>query len=104
LLRLLPPLHTARRITSGEEGGISREELQEAIAYLRGHPEVRDVLVSGGDPLLLSTARLLELLEGIRRVPHVGIVRIGTRIPAACRCASTTSWRGRCAPSRRSSW
>src|SRR5947209_12244808 len=72
---------TRRRITSGEEGGISREELQEAIAYLRGHPEVRDVLVSGGDPLLLSTARLLELLEGIRRVPHVEIVRIGTRIP-----------------------
>src|SRR5437868_3806700 len=72
---------TRRRITSGEEGGISREELQEAIAYLRGHPEVRDVLVSGGDPLLLSTARLLDLLEQIRSVPHVEIVRVGTRIP-----------------------
>jgi lysine 2,3-aminomutase len=72
---------TRRRITSGEEGGISREELQLAIAYLRGHPEVRDVLVSGGDPLLLSTERLLELLEQIRSVPHVEIVRIGTRIP-----------------------
>jgi len=72
---------TRRRITSGDEGGISREELQEALGYLRAHPEVRDVLVSGGDPLLLSTGRLVELLEGIRAVPHVEIVRIGTRIP-----------------------
>jgi len=72
---------TRRRITSGDEGGITREELQEALGYLRAHPEVRDVLVSGGDPLLLSTERLAELLEGIRAVPHVEIVRIGTRIP-----------------------
>src|SRR5207245_8984393 len=72
---------TRRRITSGDEGGISREELQEALEYLRAHPEVRDVLVSGGDPLLLSTARLVELLEGIRAVPHVEIIRIGTRVP-----------------------
>jgi lysine 2,3-aminomutase len=72
---------TRRRITSGDEGGISREELQEALGYLRAHPEVRDVLVSGGDPLLLATERLVELLEGIRAVPHVEIIRIGTRIP-----------------------
>jgi lysine 2,3-aminomutase len=72
---------TRRRITSGDEGGITREELQEALGYLRAHPEVRDVLVSGGDPLLLSTDRLAELLDGIRAVPHVEIVRIGTRIP-----------------------
>ena len=72
---------TRRRITSGDEGGISREELREAIAYLRAHPEVRDVLISGGDPLLLSTARLVELLEQVRAVPHVEIIRIGTRIP-----------------------
>jgi lysine 2,3-aminomutase len=72
---------TRRRITSGDEGGISREELSEAVAYLRGHPEVRDVLVSGGDPLLLGTPRLVELLEQVRAVPHVEIIRIGTRIP-----------------------
>ena len=72
---------TRRRITSGDEGGISREELAEALAYVRAHPEVRDVLVSGGDPLLLATGRLVELLEGIRAIPHVEIVRIGTRIP-----------------------
>ena len=72
---------TRRRITNGDEGGISREELQQAVQYLREHPEVRDVLISGGDPLLLSTERLVELLEQIRAVPHVEIIRIGTRIP-----------------------
>jgi lysine 2,3-aminomutase len=72
---------TRRRITSGEEGGISRDELREAVQYLREHREVRDVLVSGGDPLILATARLVELLEEIRAVPHVEIVRIGTRVP-----------------------
>ena len=72
---------TRRRITGGAEGGITREELAEALGYLRDHREVRDVLISGGDPLLLSTERLVELLEGIREIPHVEIVRIGTRIP-----------------------
>ena len=72
---------TRRRITSGGEGGISGEDLREAIAYLREHGEVRDVLISGGDPLLLSTERLVELVEQVRSVPHVEIVRIGTRIP-----------------------
>jgi lysine 2,3-aminomutase len=72
---------TRRRITSGDEGGIHRDELGEALDYVRAHREVRDVLVSGGDPLLLGTERLAELLDGIRRIPHVEIVRIGTRIP-----------------------
>ena len=72
---------TRRRITSGDEGGISREELEEAVAYLRQHTEVRDVLISGGDPLLLSTARLVELLEALRALPHLEMIRIGTRIP-----------------------
>jgi lysine 2,3-aminomutase len=72
---------TRRRITSGDEGGVTREELEEALSYLRAHREVRDVLVSGGDPLLLGTGRLAELLEGIRAIPHVEIIRIGTRIP-----------------------
>ena len=72
---------TRRRITSGDEGGISRAELDEAIAYLRAHHEVRDVLISGGDPLLLSTARLVALLEALRSIPHLEMIRIGTRIP-----------------------
>src|SRR5471030_1004329 len=72
---------TRRRITNGSEADLSKAELLEAIEYIRQHPEVRDVLVSGGDPFLLSTGRLIELLEPIRQIPHVEILRIGTRVP-----------------------
>ena len=72
---------TRRRITSGDEGDFNKDELESAVDYVRGHPEVRDVLISGGDPFLLSTARLTELLSALRDVPHVEIIRIGTRVP-----------------------
>ena len=55
--------------------------MSEAVAWLHDHPEVRDVLVSGGDPFLLPTRRLDELLGAIRAVPHVQMIRIGTRVP-----------------------
>ena len=55
--------------------------IEEAIAYLRSHEEVRDVLVSGGDPLTLPPATLDHILSRIRSVPHVEFVRIGSREP-----------------------
>ncbi len=75
---------TRRRITGGGEGELDRSALREAVAYLRAHPEVRDVLISGGDPLLLSDARLEELLADVASVPTVQMIRIGTRIPVTC--------------------
>src|SRR5215813_9946788 len=72
---------TRRRITRGGEVELSRSELRSAIEYIQSHPEIRDVLVSGGDPLLLSDARLEELLASIAEIPHVEMIRIGTRIP-----------------------
>jgi lysine 2,3-aminomutase len=51
------------------------------VDYIRQHPEVRDVLISGGDPFLLSDERLDGLLGAIRAIPHVEIIRIGTRVP-----------------------
>jgi len=72
---------TRRRITKGGEVELSRTELRSAIEYIRSHPEIRDVLVSGGDPLLLSDARLEELLASIAEIPHVEMIRIGTRVP-----------------------
>lgn len=51
------------------------------LAYLKAHPGVRDVLISGGDPLLLSDARLELVLRSLRQIPHVEIVRLGTRVP-----------------------
>ena len=72
---------TRRRITKGGEAELSRGELQKAIDYVRGHPEVRDVLISGGDPLLLSDARVEEILSALHAINHVEMIRIGTRIP-----------------------
>ncbi len=72
---------TRRRITKGGEAELSRAELARGIHYIREHREVRDVLISGGDPFLLSEARLEELLSPLRAIPHVEMVRIGTRVP-----------------------
>ncbi|HVE87339.1 MAG TPA: KamA family radical SAM protein, partial [Myxococcales bacterium] len=72
---------TRRRITKGGEAELDRAALLEAVEYVRGHPEVRDVLISGGDPLLLSDERLEALLRPLREIPHVEMIRIGTRIP-----------------------
>jgi lysine 2,3-aminomutase len=59
----------------------TREEIDEAIAYLRAHEEVRDVLISGGDPLTLPPDQLDYILAQVRSVPHVEFVRIGSREP-----------------------
>jgi lysine 2,3-aminomutase len=75
---------TRRRITGGEEGAFDRAAAEEAIAYLRAHREVRDVLVSGGDPLVLGDERLGWLLRELRGIPHVEILRLATRAPVTC--------------------
>jgi lysine 2,3-aminomutase len=54
-----------------------------ALAWLRAHPEIRDVLVSGGDPLTLGDAPLGRLLAALRALPHLQLIRIGTKVPAA---------------------
>jgi lysine 2,3-aminomutase len=56
-------------------------EFDRQIAYIEAHPEIRDVLLSGGDPLLLSDDKLRHLLARLRAIPHVEFLRIGTRIP-----------------------
>ena len=72
---------TRRRITGGEEGAFDRHSAAEGIAYVRAHPEVRDVIVSGGDPLALADERIGWLLEELRAIPHVQILRVATRAP-----------------------
>jgi lysine 2,3-aminomutase len=57
------------------------ETLALGLAYIRDHREVRDVLVSGGDPLLLEDERLAWILASLRAIPHVEILRLGTRVP-----------------------
>jgi lysine 2,3-aminomutase len=53
----------------------------EAIAYIASNPQIRDVILSGGDPLLLPDDRLDTILSALRKIPHVEIIRIGTRVP-----------------------
>lgn len=56
-------------------------EMEAVFDYLRAHTEVRDVLLSGGDPLLLSDDQLDRILTELRAIPHIDIVRIGTKLP-----------------------
>jgi KamA family protein len=58
------------------------KDLREGIAYIGKHPEITNVLLTGGDPLLLSTRRLSEVIEALRQIEHVQIIRIGTKMTA----------------------
>ncbi len=58
------------------------EDLDGAVRYIMGHPEITNVILSGGDSLMLPTSYLRELISKLRRVPHVGIIRLGTKVPA----------------------
>ena len=69
------------RLVSNASGYDFIPEFDRQLDYIRRHPEVRDVLLSGGDPLLLSDDKLFQLLERLRAIPHVEFLRMGTRIP-----------------------
>jgi lysine-2,3-aminomutase len=74
--------HCTRRRTVGEEDFvISDEEVNAGVKYIDDNPEIRDVLISGGDPLTMSDARLEGIIAKIRKIEHVEIIRIGTRVP-----------------------
>jgi lysine 2,3-aminomutase len=72
---------TRRRMVGSSEKCITEEALDEAIAYIQATKKVRDVLISGGDPLLLEDDHLERIIAKVRKAPHVEIVRIGTRVP-----------------------
>ncbi|MCX8157096.1 MAG: KamA family radical SAM protein [Verrucomicrobiae bacterium] len=72
---------TRSRLVSNASGYDFHPEYDRQIEYIRQHPEVRDVLLSGGDPLLLSDEKLEALLSRLRAIPHVEFLRLGTRIP-----------------------
>jgi lysine 2,3-aminomutase len=72
---------TRRRMVGSSEKCITPQELDEAVAYIQATKKVRDVLISGGDPLLFEDDHLESIIAKVRRVPHVEIIRIGTRVP-----------------------
>jgi lysine 2,3-aminomutase len=59
----------------------SKKDIHKAISYIKEHKEIRDVLLSGGDPLLLNDKFLENILIEVRKIPHVEMIRIGTRVP-----------------------
>jgi lysine 2,3-aminomutase len=65
----------------GQPATTASSQLTPGLDYIRAHPEVRDVLVSGGDPLVLSDSTLDRILGAVRSIPHVEFVRINTRTP-----------------------
>lgn len=73
--------HCNRRRLVGGEAPPTSSEIDQGLEYIARTPRIRDVLVSGGDPLLLATAKLDHILGRLRAIPHVEIIRIGTRVP-----------------------
>ena len=72
---------TRRRLVGSNERSITQGNFEEVLKYLKSHRKVRDVLLSGGDPLLLENERLEEILSRLRAIPHIELLRIGTRVP-----------------------
>ncbi len=74
---------TRKRMIGTPEGVVPRKEVERGIAYLREHAEVRDVVLSGGDPLMLKDNYLDYILTELRAIPHLEILRIGSRVPSS---------------------
>ena len=70
-----------RKRKIGFPGIVTRETLRQGIEYIRNHSEIRDVIMSGGDPLLVPDKELDRILGELRSIPHLEILRIGTRVP-----------------------
>ena len=70
-----------RKRKIGVPGIVTRETLRQGVEYIRSHPEIRDVILSGGDPLLVPDKELDRILSELRNIKHLEIVRIGTRVP-----------------------
>jgi len=75
---------TRRRFAGQEDHSAPMEKIELAIDYIRNTPEVRDVLLSGGDALLMSDDKLEYIIKKLREIPHVEIIRIGSRTPVVC--------------------
>lgn len=70
-----------KRMVGDVDWTMKRRELLEGVAWIRRTPEIRDVLLTGGDPLVFSDDRLEWLIRELRRIPHVELIRLGTRLP-----------------------
>ncbi len=72
---------TRKHFTASDQVMASEEQLEEAVNYVRAHPEVKEVIFSGGDPLTLGNSRIKKMLSAFYDVPTVELIRMGSRIP-----------------------
>jgi lysine 2,3-aminomutase len=72
---------TRKYHTAKGKPNLKNEDFNLALEYIRNHPEIREVILSGGDPLVLDDLSLQELLRDIRKIEHIEIIRIGSRVP-----------------------
>lgn len=72
---------TRKRKVGDDRKNPSMEDIFKGIEYIADHEDIRDVLISGGDPLLISSKRLDEILGKLREIRHIDLIRIGTRVP-----------------------
>ncbi|MBR6109339.1 MAG: lysine 2,3-aminomutase [Clostridia bacterium] len=75
---------TRRRFAGQNDTAVPDCQVEGCLEYIRNHPEVRDVLLSGGDALMISDEKLEYIISELRKIPHVEIVRIGSRTPVVC--------------------
>jgi lysine 2,3-aminomutase len=76
-------------LSSGKDAHITVDDAEKetsfnvapGIEYIKNHPEISTVLLTGGDPLMLAPSRLKRIIDDVRAIPHVGIIRIGTKVP-----------------------
>jgi lysine 2,3-aminomutase len=75
---------TRKHFTGQEQAFLKNEELENALNYIKSHPGIREVILTGGDPLTVSDAQLDKVLFELRKIDHVEIIRIGSRMPVVC--------------------
>jgi lysine 2,3-aminomutase len=72
---------TRSRMVGDGGGPRSDQKLEQAFQYLESHPDVHDVIVSGGDPLAMATERIVRIVQRLRTIPHLDTIRLATRVP-----------------------
>lgn len=75
---------TRRRFAGQHDNYVPLEQIMHGVDYIRNHKEIRDVLISGGDPLMLSDDALEKVISELRAIEHVEIIRFGSRTPIVC--------------------
>ena len=82
---------TRKHFTGKKQAFIKKKEYDQALNYIKANPGIREVILSGGDPLTLSDNRINTLLYDLRQIPHIEILRIASRMPVVCPMRFTPS-------------